>query len=71
MLKTALLALALVATAMLLFCVRILLKKNGRFSAKHIGQSKAMRDRGIHCVQAQDFEARLTNPLAVSEKSKE
>ena len=69
MLKTMLLTAALLAVAMLLFCIRMLLKKGGRFHSLHIGQSKAMRQRGIHCVQAQDLEARLPNPMAVSEKS--
>jgi len=71
MIKTLLLTLGIVAVAMLLFCVRILLKKGGRFHSQHIGQSKAMHDRGIHCAQAQDFEARLPNPMAVQEKVKE
>lgn len=46
--------LALVAIAGLLLGVQILLKKNGKFSSQHIGQSKAMRERGIHCLQTQD-----------------
>ena len=70
MIKTLLFTLAIVAAAMLLLSVRILLKKGGRFRSQHIGQSKAMRERGIHCVQAQDLEARLPNPLAVEESSK-
>ena len=68
MIKTLLLTLAVVAAAMLLLSVRILLKKGGRFHSQHIGQSRAMRERGIHCVQAQDLEARLPNPMAVEEK---
>lgn len=66
--KTMLLTTGILAVCMLLFCVRILLKKGGHFHSQHIGQSKAMRQRGIHCVQAQDFEARLDNPMAVAEK---
>lgn len=68
MVKTLLLTLAVVAAAMLLLSVRILLKKGGRFRSQHIGQSRAMHERGIHCVQAQDLEARLPNPMAVDEK---
>ena len=67
MVKTLLLTLGIVAAAMLLLSVRVLLKKGGRFHSLHIGQSKAMRERGIHCVQAQDLEAHLPNPLAVPE----
>jgi uncharacterized protein YaiI (UPF0178 family) len=68
MVKTLLLTLGIVAASMLLLAVRIVLKKGGRFRSQHIGQSRAMRDRGIHCVQAQDLEARLPNPMAVEEK---
>jgi hypothetical protein len=70
MIKTLVLTLVFVAAAMLLLSVRILLKKGGRFRSQHIGQSRAMRERGIHCVQAQDLEARLPNPLAVEEKTR-
>ncbi len=38
--------------------IRILFKKNGRFPNAHVSGSKAMRDRGIHCAQSQDFEMR-------------
>ena len=71
MVKTLLLTLGIVAAAMLLLSVRVLLKKGGRFRSQHIGQSPAMRARGIRCVQAQDLEARLPNPMAVEEKSLE
>ena len=68
MIKTLILTLGIVASAMLLLSVRVLIKKGGRFRSQHIGQSRAMRERGIHCVQAQDLEARLPNPMAVEEK---
>lgn len=68
MLKTILVTVAIVAASMALLCINILLKKNGSFRSQHIGQSEAMRQRGIHCAQAQDFEARLDNPMAVEEK---
>ena len=48
----------LIGLAVVLLCVRIILKKNGRFSSQHISQSKAMRERGIHCVNTQDYEER-------------
>lgn len=46
--------LALVAIALLLLAVRVLIKKGGKFGMQHIGQSKAMRQRGIHCAQSTD-----------------
>ena len=57
----------IIGVAVLLMCVRILLKKNGRFVKTHVSQSKAMRERGITCVQSQDFAMRHTSPYAVKE----
>ena len=50
--------LAITAVAVALLSVKVLLKKGGRFSSQHIHDSKAMRDRGIHCVIDQDRQAR-------------
>ncbi|MDD7525842.1 MAG: hypothetical protein SPK34_05320 [Bacteroidaceae bacterium] len=47
--------------------VRILLKKNGRFVKTHVSQSKAMRDRGVTCVQSQEFAMRRKSPYAIKE----
>ncbi|MDY6256731.1 MAG: hypothetical protein SPL58_01955 [Bacteroidaceae bacterium] len=47
--------------------VRILLKKNGRFVKTHVSQSKAMRDRGVTCVQSQEFAMRHKSPYAIKE----
>lgn len=52
---------------MLLLAVRILLKKNGRFVKTHVSQSKAMRERGVTCIQSQDFAMRHKSPYAVKE----
>ena len=70
MVKTLLFSVGIIAFAMVLMCVNIILRKKGTFRSQHIGQSRAMRERGIHCVQAQDFEARLDNPMAVEERSR-
>ena len=71
MIKTVLLSIGIVAFAMVLMCVNIILRKKGTFRSQHIGQSRAMRERGIHCVQAQDLEARLNNPMAVEERKRQ
>ena len=42
---------------MVLFCVKILFKKNGKFPNTHIGGNPTLRKRGIKCAQAQHFEA--------------
>lgn len=58
MIKTLLVVVVMVAAAVVLLSVRVILKKNGRFSHQHISQSKAMRERGIDCVNTQDWKER-------------
>lgn len=53
MMKLVLIVLAIVAISMLLLTVNIWLR-GGEFRSQHIGQSKEMRRRGIHCVQSMD-----------------
>jgi len=60
-----LLSIVLVALAMMGLCIRVLVKKNGRFSSQHIGGNKAMRERGIHCVNTQDYEQRHKKKINV------
>ncbi|MBR1520623.1 MAG: hypothetical protein IJ635_05235 [Bacteroidaceae bacterium] len=67
MLKLFIFSLIFVAIAVLSLSVRVLLKKNGRFVKTHVSQSKAMRDRGITCIQSQDFAMRHKSPYAVKE----
>ena len=58
MVETLLLSVSIIAIAVVLLSVKVLLKKGGRFSSMHIHDSKAMQERGIHCVIDQDREAR-------------
>lgn len=67
MLKTLLITLLIVAICIALLSVKILFKKNGRFLT-HVSGSKAMRKRGIGCVQSQDREAQRINPHAIPER---
>ncbi|MDE5788609.1 MAG: hypothetical protein K2J96_02255 [Bacteroidaceae bacterium] len=53
MMKLMLIVLAIVAVSMLLLTVNIWLR-GGDFRSRHIGQSREMRRRGIHCVQSMD-----------------
>ena len=57
----------IIGASMLFLSVRILFKKNGRFVKTNVSQSKAMRERGIGCVQSQDFAMRHKSPHAVKE----
>lgn len=59
--KDILIVIGLVALAMILLCVRVILKKNGKFSSQDIGSSPAMRKRGIHCIRTQDWLERQEN----------
>jgi hypothetical protein len=69
MVKTLAFSVIIIAIAAILLAVKLILKRNGKFSSFHIHDSKAMRDRGIHCVIDQDREQRKRKN-AVSEKSK-
>lgn len=70
MLKIALITMLIVAICVLLLSVNLLLKKNGRFPNTHVSGNRAMRERGIGCVQAQDRQAQIANPHAVAERVK-
>ncbi len=55
---------------MFFLLIKVLSRRDGKFSSQHIHDSQAMRDRGIHCVMDQDREMRHKSRFAVSEKSK-
>lgn len=69
MIKVLALTLIIVAVSVALLSVKVIFKKDGRFSSQHIHDSKALKDKGIHCVLDQDMEMRIRSPFAVSEKS--
>ena len=64
MLKLSLITLGFVALSVLFLCVKMLLKPGSKFGSTHIGGSKAMRDRGILCVQSMDAFDRQEKPHA-------
>ncbi|MEE0521922.1 MAG: hypothetical protein UDK36_11120 [Bacteroidaceae bacterium] len=67
MLKLFIFCIIIIGVSMLFLSVRILFKRNGRFVKTHVSQSKAMRQRGIGCVQSQDYAMRHKSRLAVKE----
>ena len=69
MAKILLLTTLIIAIGMLFFCVKLVFRKDGSFSSQHIHDSKAMKDRGIHCVMDQDREMRRKSRFAVNERS--
>ena len=70
MFKTLLFTTLIIAISIALLSITIIIKKNGRFPNTHVGGSKAMRKRGIKCVQSQDKDARRENSQRVNETSK-
>ncbi|MBQ9286276.1 MAG: hypothetical protein IJ209_08360 [Bacteroidaceae bacterium] len=54
MVKLLLLTLAFVAIAVAFLAAKLLLKGDTRGPMTHIGASKPMRERGIHCVESMD-----------------
>jgi hypothetical protein len=54
MVKILLITLGIVAIAVLLLSLKLLIKGDARGPMTHIGASKAMRERGIHCVESMD-----------------
>ena len=60
----------IIAIGMAFLCVMLIFRRNGSFSSQHIHDSKAMRERGIHCVMDQDREMRRRSKYAVSERQK-
>ncbi len=63
MLQTVFITLLIVAISLALLCIKLLLVRGGKFPNTHVGSSKAMKQRGIHCVKAQDREAQLNKKL--------
>ena len=49
---------------MVLLCVKVLLKKNGRFPNTHVDSSPALRKEGIACARTQDWQASHRKNLA-------
>lgn len=58
----------IIAISVTFLCVKLIFRKNGRFESQHIHDSKAMKDRGIHCVMDQDREMRRKSRFAVPER---
>ena len=68
--KILLISTLIIAIDMAFLCIKLIFLKDGRFSSQHIHDSKAMRERGIHCVMDQDREMRRKSRTAVSEKGR-
>lgn len=67
MLDTLLITLLIVAICVLLLGVKVFFVKGGKFPNTHVSGNKALRDKGIGCVQSQDREARRKRPFSIDE----
>jgi hypothetical protein len=70
MFKLILVCSVIIGLSLFFLCIKIIFKKNGRFPNTHVSGNKAMRQRGINCIQSQEFEMRTTSPNAVKEHTK-
>lgn len=70
MLYTLLITLLIVAICILFLGVKVFFTKDGKFPNSHVSGNKAMRERGIGCVQSQDREAQRKPRFNIEEIEK-
>ena len=61
MIKLLLLTLLIVSVSVALLSVKVIIRKNGKFSSQHVHDNPGLRKQDIHCVMDQDREAREKN----------
>ena len=66
MIESLLISIVLLIAGMGLLLVKVLGRRDGKFSSQHIHDSEAMRQRGIHCVMDQDREMRAHKKLKLN-----
>ena len=60
MIKILLFSVLIIAISVALLSVKLIFRKNGKFSSQHVHDNPGLRKQGIHCVVDQDREARQT-----------
>lgn len=70
MLYTILITLLIVAICLVLLGLKVFFTKGGKFPNGHVSGNKALRDKGINCVQSQDREAQTKRRLSIDEVEK-
>lgn len=58
MIQTFLLSVLIIAICMAMLGIKLLLRRDGKFSSQHVHDNPALRKKKIHCVIEQDREAR-------------
>ena len=61
MIKILLFSVLIIAISVALLSVKLIFRKNGKFSSQHVHDNPGLRKQGIHCVVDQDREARKKN----------
>ena len=56
--QTILISVGFLLISFVFLAIKVLFVKNGTFPKTHVSQSKALREKGVHCVQTQDYEER-------------
>lgn len=57
MIKILLFSVLIIAISVALLSVKLIFRKNGKFSSQHVHDNPGLRKQGIHCVVDQDREA--------------
>ena len=57
MLEVITLSVIILFICLTLLCLKIIIRKNGKFPHVHVGGNTELQKKGIRCAQAQDFEA--------------
>ncbi len=70
MLETILITLLIVAICILLLGVKVFFVKGGKFPNGHVSGNKALRKKGIGCVQSQDRAAQKKPRFSIDELEK-
>ena len=58
MIKILLFSVLIIAISVALLSVKLIFRKNGKFSSQHVHDNPGLRKQGIHCVVDKDREAR-------------
>lgn len=70
MLNTILFTLLIVAICLVLLGLKVFFVKGGKFPNGHVSGNKALRDKGISCVQSQDREAQKKHRISIDDLEK-
>ncbi|MDR1380330.1 MAG: hypothetical protein LBJ47_02510 [Tannerella sp.] len=59
MLEVVVLSMIILTVCTVMLCIRIIIRKDGKFPDTHVGGNPALGKKGIGCARTQDFEAGL------------